>query len=110
VLPLLIALLESDKDSRVRAEAAAGLESFDAVGAASLALVAALRDTDPRVRENALLSLRMHRNDRVQAALLSQLKSGGWDALTREAVGAFLNRYYPHLDPFQDPLRPPSGS
>ncbi len=110
VLPLLIALLESDKDSRVRAEAAAGLESFDAVGAASLALVAALRDTDPGVRENALLSLRMHRNDRVQSALLSQLKSGGWDELTREAVGAFLNRYYPHLDPFQDPLKPASGS
>ena len=86
------------------------LESFDSVGAASLALVGALRDTDSGEREHALLSLRMHRNDRVQTALLSQLKSGGWDELTRKAVGVFLNRYYPHLDPFENPLKSDLGS
>jgi hypothetical protein len=102
LFPILSALLERDEDPQVRAESAAALEGFDSVPAASLALVAALRDADPGVREHALLSLRMHRNDRVQSALLAQLKTGGFEQSTGQAVAVFLTRYYPQLDPFDD--------
>ena len=105
LLPLLISLLQGDEDAGVRLEAASALENFESVPAASLALVAALKDADPGVRENALLSLRMHRNDRVQAALYAQLKHGGCEESTCQAVAVFLTRYYPQLDPFDDLLK-----
>jgi HEAT repeat protein len=104
-LPLIMKLLERDKNAEVRAESASALENFESVPAASLALVAALTDSDPGVRENALLSLRMHRNDRVQSALYSQLQKGGCEESTRQAVAVFLTRYYPQLDPFDDLLK-----
>ena len=105
LLPLFLALLQGDVHPGVRAESASALENFDSVPTASLALVAALKDTDPGVRENALLSLRMHRNDRVQSALQAQLKKGVYEESTHQAVAVFLSRYYPHLDPFDDLLK-----
>ncbi len=109
MVPLLSAILSGDASQPVRIEAAGALEFFDTEPTASLALVRALADADASVRENALLSLRAHRSDRVQQALLSSMRSGGVHVETREAVAAFLNRYYVHVDPFEDPFRLGAG-
>ena len=103
-------LLGHDPDAQVRIEAAAALEAYDSSPAASLALVDALKDQSGAVREHALLSLRVHRNDKVQTALQQQLKKGSLPEEVREAVAVFLDRYYPPLDPLADPLKPVSGS
>jgi HEAT repeat protein len=110
LVPLLVTLLGHDPDAQVRIEAAAVLEAYDSSPAASLALVDALKDQSGAVREHALLSLRVHRNEKVQTALQQQLKKGSLPEEVREAVAVFLDRYYPPLDPLADPLKPVSGS
>lgn len=110
LVPLFVALLNRDPDPGVRVEAAAALEAYEASPVASLALVDALKDKELAVREHAFLSLRVHRNDTVQAALVKQLKNRSLPEDLREEVAVFLDRYYPPLDPLADPLKSPSGS
>ena len=109
-LGVLVEFLGSDTDARVRVQAAGVLEFFNTEPMASLALVRALSDRDASVRDHALLSLRAHRNDRVQKALLLTLKNGSLPKENRDAVAAFLDRYYVHLDPFENPFRSADGS
>jgi hypothetical protein len=101
----ILRLLETDPVAEVRAAAAAALDIHGDIPQASAALVRALRDTEQDVRDNALLSLKMHRNDTVESEMRRSLVVEGLAPETRQEIKLFLDRYYVRKDPFKDPLQ-----
>ncbi len=105
-MPLIASVLASDPEPEVRASAAASLVIHNTSPAASLALIHALDDPAETVRDDALLSLKVHRNEMVETELRRKVKAGGMASETAEDVKLFLDRHYVRKDPFQDPLAP----
>ena len=106
LLPLITAVLVGDAQAEVRAAAAASLDIHDAHPEASRALVRALDDPATEVREDALLSLKAHRNEVVQKELRSKIAGGVLPPEVATEVKLFLDRYYVRKDPFKNPLEP----
>lgn len=101
----ILHLLAQDPVAEVRAAAASALDIHGDIPQASLALVRALRDPDEGVREQALLSLKMHRNSIVEAEMRGSLAADNLPTETRQDIKLFLDRYYVRKDPFLDPLQ-----
>ncbi len=103
-LPVVISVLGHDEDATVRSAAAAELATQSTSPAAAHALAATLTDSDPDVRENALLSLKAIRNATVEEDLRRLLAEHRLDAETTQGVRLLLDRLYVHKDPLADPL------
>jgi HEAT repeat protein len=106
VIEPVLYMLAHDPSQAVRAAAAASLDVHPEWEKVSLALVDALEDQSPEVREEALLSLKAHRNGFVEKELHRRLRQGKLNPATAQEARLLLDRYYVRQDPFINPLSP----